>query len=74
MTNPFDPKRLEPTDGEEYARTLSAWISNDKPRKFSFGGIQWMQIVDVQGICFVPVRPDNGFGDYYSESSYGSRG
>jgi hypothetical protein len=67
--NPFQPTRVNPGD-EQWEALSKSWYVDGKPRTFAYQGVIWMQIVDNEGICFVPTRPANGIDGIYDSSSF----
>jgi hypothetical protein len=64
----FDPVRVNPGD-EDYERLLVAWNKDGRPRRFKCDSINWMQIMDNQGVCFVPTSPSD-VSSLYENTSY----
>lgn len=64
----LDLVRLNPGD-EGWEQMYKDWVLAGKPRNFDRPTGRWMQIVDIMGICFVPIRKANG-GEFYEESSF----
>lgn len=68
--NKFDPKRVNPKE-ENYDDLLREWNNANGARHFTAFGLTWMQIRDVEGICFVPFAQGMSGQDMYDSTSLG---